>query len=63
MLEGKKVWEHYGKDGAWYMKKGTGIVEDRKADGLPIEKEALEYGKEIISLFINEKTNPNHYAT
>lgn len=48
MLEGKKVWEHYGKDDAWYMKKGTGIVEDRKAHGLPIEKEALEYGKEII---------------
>lgn len=30
------------------MKKGTRIVEDRKAQNLPIEKEALDYGKDII---------------
>lgn len=48
MLEGKKVWEHYGKDDAWFLKKGTGIVNDRQAAGLPVEKEAIEYGKDII---------------
>ena len=30
------------------MRKGTRIVEDRTAHGLPIEKEAMEYGKDII---------------
>ena len=38
----------YNKDEAWFMKKGTGIVENLKAQGLPVEKEALEYGKDII---------------
>lgn len=43
-----QCWKHYNKDEAWFMKKGTRIVEDRKAQNLPIEKEALEYGKDII---------------
>ena len=30
------------------MKKGARIVDDRTAQGLPIEKEAKEYGKDII---------------
>lgn len=30
------------------MKKGNGIVENLKAQGLPVEKEAIEYGKDII---------------
>lgn len=47
-VEGSKVWEHYGKDDAWFIKKGEGIVRDRKAAGLPIEKEAIDYGKAII---------------
>lgn len=48
MLEPKKIWEHYGKDDAWFLKKGNGIIEDRKAHSLPIEKEAIDYGKDII---------------
>ena len=27
----KKLWEHYNKDDAWFLKKGTKIVENRKA--------------------------------
>ncbi len=46
--EADQCWKHYNKDEAWFMKKGTRIVEDRKAQNLPIEKEALEYGKDII---------------
>lgn len=48
MMDEKKLWEHYGKDDAWFLKKGTGIVNDRQAAGLPVEKEAIEYGKDII---------------
>lgn len=43
-----QCWKHYNKDDEWFMKKGTRIVDDRKAQGLPIEKEAMEYGKDII---------------
>jgi nucleoside-diphosphate kinase len=43
-----QCWKHYNKDEEWFLKKGTRIVDDRTAQGLPIEKEALEYGKDII---------------
>jgi nucleoside-diphosphate kinase len=40
--------EHYNKDDAWYERKGQGIVNDLKEQGKPVEKEAIEYGKDII---------------
>ncbi len=40
--------DHYNKDDVWYQKKGEGIVEDLKSQGREIEKEAIEYGKDII---------------
>lgn len=43
-----QCWTHYNKNDEWFMKKGTRIVEDRKAQNLPIEKEAMDYGKDII---------------
>lgn len=43
-----QILEHYHKDDAWFMKKGVKIVEDRKANNLPVEKEAIEYGRDII---------------
>lgn len=43
-----QCWTHYNKDDEWFMKKGTRVVEDRTAHNLPIEKEAMEYGKDII---------------
>lgn len=44
----EQVFAHYNKDDAWFMKKGEGVVNDRKEAGLPIEKEAIEYGRDII---------------
>ena len=44
----EQCWKHYNKDEEWFLKKGNRIVEDRTAHGLPVEKEALEYGKDII---------------
>lgn len=44
----EQCWEHYNKDEEWFLKKGARIVEDRTAHGMPIEKEAREYGKDII---------------
>lgn len=44
----EQCWTHYNKDEEWFLKKGARIVEDRTAHGMPIEKEAREYGKDII---------------
>ncbi len=44
----ERLINHYNKDDAWFLKKGNGIVEDLKAQGLPVTKEPIEYGKDII---------------
>jgi nucleoside-diphosphate kinase len=56
MCEEEKVWKHYNKDDAWFMKKGTKIVEDRTAAGMSIDKEPLEYGKDIIRALVKFMT-------
>lgn len=43
-----RLFKHYNKDEAWFMKKGTNIVENLKAQNKPVEKEPIEYGKDII---------------
>ncbi|MDB5204260.1 MAG: putative Nucleoside diphosphate kinase [Candidatus Taylorbacteria bacterium] len=48
MLDKAKIWTHYGKDDAWFLKKGTKIAEDRKAAGMVVDKEPIDYGKDII---------------
>ncbi len=44
----KRLFEHYNKDDEWFLKKGNRIVEDLKAQGKEVEKEPIEYGKDII---------------
>lgn len=41
---------HYGKDDAWYLKKGTGRVEVMKKAGKPVDesRSPIEYGKDIV---------------
>jgi nucleoside-diphosphate kinase len=53
MAEEEKLWAHYSKDDAWYLKKGERIVENKKALGHTIDKEAIEYGKDIIRAVVN----------
>jgi nucleoside-diphosphate kinase len=43
-----KLWKHYNKDEAWFQKKGEINVKNRQDMGMPVEKEAIEYGKDII---------------
>lgn len=57
LLDEKKLWEHYGKDDAWFEKKGAGIAKDREAAGMPVEKEAIEYGKDIIRALVKFMTS------
>lgn len=56
LLDEKRVWEHYNKNEEWFLKKGARIIEDRQANNLPITKEALEYGKDIIRLLVKFMT-------
>ncbi|MEN9337782.1 MAG: hypothetical protein RIQ41_96 [Candidatus Parcubacteria bacterium] len=47
-----KLWQHYNKDDVWFLKKGEKIVANRQGLGLPIEKEAIEYGRDIIGVVV-----------
>ncbi len=53
MADKANLVKHYGKPDEWYEKKGQGIIENRTAAGLPIEKSAYEYGKGIIDALVN----------
>lgn len=50
------VWKHYNKDEAWFQSKGEKLVENLKAAGRPVEKEAIEYGREIIGALVKFMT-------
>jgi nucleoside-diphosphate kinase len=47
---------HYNKDDEWFERKGQGIVDDMKADGIPVEKPAIEYGRDIIRTIVKYMT-------
>lgn len=51
-----QLWKHYNKDDEWYQKKGERTVEERQKAGLPVEKEAIEYGRDIIRALISFMT-------
>ena len=48
--------KHYHKDDAWFLKKGNRTIDDLKAQGRPVEKEAIEYGKDIIRTIVHYMT-------
>ncbi len=50
------VWQHYNKDDVWFQAKGEKLVENLKAAGRPIEKEAIEYGRDIIGALVKFMT-------
>lgn len=47
------IFTHYNKDDAWYERKGKAILENKTKLGMPIEKEAKEYGKDIIRAMVH----------
>lgn len=48
----EQLWKHYDKNEEWFIKKGLRVIEDKKAAGQPIEKEAVEYGRDIIRALV-----------
>ena len=56
MATEQQCWDHYNKDEAWFLKKGANIMKNREDLGMPVEKEALEYGKDIIRALVKFMT-------
>jgi nucleoside-diphosphate kinase len=52
----EKLLRHYNKTDEWFLKKGNRIIDDLTAQGLPVEKEAMEYGKDIIRTIVHYMT-------
>ncbi len=52
MAQEEVLWAHYNKDDAWFQKKGDLTVKNRQDLGMPIEKEPIEYGKDIIRALV-----------
>ncbi len=48
--------KHYNKSDEWFLKKGTNVINDLMAQGLPIDKEPMEYGKDIIRTIVKYMT-------
>ena len=51
-----QCWKHYNKDEAWFLAKGEKVLENRNKAGLLIEKEAIEYGRDIIDALVKFMT-------
>lgn len=56
MLDEERIWKHYDKDDAWFESKGQNIIKDLKEAGRSIEKDAAEYGKDIIRALVKFMT-------
>ena len=56
MAEEEQCWSHYNKDDAWFLSKGEKVVENRKSAGLLVEKEVIEYGRDIIGALVKFMT-------
>ena len=52
MADQETLLKHYNKDDEWFLKKGENIAEELKAAGQEIEKEAIEYGRDIINVLV-----------
>jgi nucleoside-diphosphate kinase len=52
----EKLWKHYNKDDAWFQKQGQRVLDQRAAAGLPVDKEPIEYGKDIIKALVKFMT-------
>jgi nucleoside-diphosphate kinase len=52
----EKLILHYNKSEEWFLKKGTNVVKDLMEQGLPIDKEPVEYGRDIIRTIVKYMT-------
>lgn len=53
----QQCWTHYNKNEEWFLAKGTKIAAQREENGLPLEKEPIEYGRDIIGQLVTFMTS------
>jgi nucleoside-diphosphate kinase len=53
----EQCWTHYNKDEAWFLSKGERIIKERTEAGVPVEKEAIEYGRDIVRQLVKFMTS------
>lgn len=56
MAQEEQCWAHYNKDEAWFKAKGEKVAKNRKANGLSVDKEPIEYGKDIVRALVEFMT-------
>lgn len=52
-----QCWTHYNKDDAWFLSKGEKILKQRQEAGMTVDKEAIEYGRDIIGQLVKFMTS------
>ncbi len=52
----ERLMVHYNKNDEWFLRKGNRIIEDLTKQGLPIEKDAMAYGRAIIDTIVDYMT-------
>lgn len=57
VLDEETLWKHYNKNDEWFEKKGGNIVREMEERNLPVEKPAIEYGKDILRHLITFMTS------
>ncbi len=48
-----RLWAHYNKNDAWFLSKGEKILINKQSLGYTIDKEAIEYGKDVIRAVVS----------
>lgn len=52
-----QCWSHYNKDDAWFLEKGTRIIQERELRGDKVTKSASDYGRDIIGKLVRFMTS------
>ena len=53
----ERLLKHYSKSDEWFTSKGEKVVADLKSQGLPVDREPIEYGKDIIRTIVTYMTS------
>ena len=53
----EQCWTHYNKDDDWFLEKGSNIAKARKEAGVSVEKDEIDYGKDIIKQLVTFMTS------
>ena len=51
------LYKHYNKDDEWYASKGAKVMSSMEKNNIPVTKEAIEYGKDIIRALVSYMTS------